>query len=555
MSVTIILFYVFITAFMLLSYNPKPRKILESIKSFLLHLVHLSKNVVSTTIHVPPDAMQMDQAEPVYTVWDIPGPKRLPLVGTRWMYYVGRYKLNKMQDAFVDLHKRYGNIVLEFDHVPIVNLFDRVDMEKVLKYPSKYPYRPPTEIVEYYRRSRPDRFASTGIVNTNRQGEQWHELRVKLTSGIMSRKLLQAFIPTLNEIADEFVTLIRQKRDSNDCVKDFQDIANTVGLEIICCFVLGRRMGYMSGDKQKNEKFVKLAEAVKSTFMYISQSYYGVKLWKYLPTKLYRDYVRCEEIIYDTKLYELRLLYSTIAEIVNEALAEEQEKCADDDMRGIFLNILQSEGLDKKDKIAGIIDLIHAAIETVSFSNTLSFLLNNMTSHPERQARIASEFTSDTITNNDLVNAAFTRACIKESYRISPTTPCLARILEEDFDLSGYQLKAGTVVLCHTRVACQNEQNFQQANTFLPERWLEQVDENQNVYKLDEPGSSLVLPFGTGRRMCPGNKIIEIELTLIMAKVKIFQQFKVEYHSQLDTQFQFLLAPGTPIEIIFRDRD
>lgn len=58
-------------------------------------------------------------------------------------------------------------------------------------------------------------------------------------------------------------------------------------------------MGYMSGDKQKNEKFVKLAEAVKSTFVYISQSYYGVKLWKYFPTKLYRDYVRCEEIIYE----------------------------------------------------------------------------------------------------------------------------------------------------------------------------------------------------------------------------------------------------------------
>lgn len=99
------------------------------------------------------------------------------------------------------------------------------------------------------------------------------------------------------------------------------------------------------------------------------------------------------------------------------------------------------------------------------------------------------------------------------------------------------------------------------------------MDENHNVYKLDEPGASLVLPFGTGRRMCPGNKIIEIELTLIMAKVErcrfdpftlktdwkfsfqVFQQFEVEYHSQVDTQFQFLLAPGTPIEIIFRDRD
>lgn len=53
---------------------------------------------------------------------------------------------------------------------------------------------------------------------------------------------------------------------------------------------------------------------------------------------------------------------------MNEALDEEQVKCSEDDMRGIFLNILQTEGLDKKDKIAGIIDLIHAAIETVSIA-------------------------------------------------------------------------------------------------------------------------------------------------------------------------------------------
>lgn len=166
MSVTIILFYVFITVFTLLSYNPKPRKILESIKSFLQHLAHLSTSGLSSTIHIAPDVIATNETEPVYTVWDIPGPKRWPLVGTKWMYLTGRYKLSKMHDAFVDLHKRYGKIVLEFDHVPVVNLFDREDIEKVLRFPSRYPYRPPTEIVEYYRRSRPDRFASTGIVNT-----------------------------------------------------------------------------------------------------------------------------------------------------------------------------------------------------------------------------------------------------------------------------------------------------------------------------------------------------------------------------------------------------
>ncbi|XP_038119818.1 ecdysone 20-monooxygenase isoform X2 [Culex quinquefasciatus] len=537
MSVTIVLFYVIITAFMLMSYSHKPRKILETAKGYLLQLLHLSNNNAPTMIHVPPDDGLAPQR--VNNVWDIPGPQRWPLVGTKWIYITGRYKIAKMHDAFVDLHKRYGNVALEVDRVPVVHLFDRADIEKVLKYPSRYPYRPPTEIVEHYRRSRPDRFASTGIVNT--QGEQWHELRVKLTSGITSRKILLAFIPSLNEICDDFVELIRRKRDANGCVKDFQDLANTVGLEIICCLVLGRRMGFLSGDRQRNEKFGKLAEAVKSTFVYISRSYYGFKLWKYLPTQLYQDYVRCEEIIYDT-----------IAEIVNEALQEEQQQCSEDDVRSIFLSILQTEGLDTKDKIAGIIDLIHAAIET--FSNTLSFLLHNLSNLPEKQHKISQEFDSvNPVTSTEMSNATFTKACIKESYRISPTTPCLARILEEDFVLSGYHLKTGTVVICHTRVACQNEQNFRNADKFVPERWLEQVDENQNVYKLDEPGAPLVLPFGTGRRMCPGHRIIDIELTLVMAK--IFQQFEVEYHSDLDTQFQFLLAPGTPIEVIFRDRN
>ncbi|XP_055614215.1 ecdysone 20-monooxygenase [Uranotaenia lowii] len=529
MSIAIILFYVFVTACMLLSYNPKPRKILEAIKGFLVHLGHTNEK---------PRTPRPDQ---VGRVWDIPGPKRLPLIGTKWTYMTGRYKLNKQHEAFADLNRRYGKIVLEQDQVPVVHLFDREDMEKVLRFPSKYPFRPPTEIIAAYRQSRPDRFASVGIVNL--QGPQWHDHRVKLTSAIMSRKILQAFLPTMNQICDEFVELIRNKRDANGDIRDFQDYTNTFALEFICCFVLGRRMGFLANDNQINEKFLKLATAVKSNFVYISRSYYELKLWKYFPTKLYRDYVRGEETIYDI-----------IAEIVSETLEQQENlNCSDDDVRGIFFSILQTESLDKREKITGIIDLIHASIATVS--NTLCFLLYNLSHQPEMQRKIADEFpkSPEIITSNDLYSASFTKACIKESYRISPTTPCLARILEQEFVLSGYRLDAGVVVLCHTQIACQSEDNFKQAHRFQPERWLEQTDENQNVYKLEEPGASLVLPFGIGRRMCPGSKIVDIELTIVIAK--ILQHFEIEYRSDLDTQFQFMLAPKTPIRISFKDRN
>lgn len=63
------------------------------------------------------------------------------------------------------------------------------------------------------------------------QGEEWYHLRSKLTGGITSRKLLWSFLPTLNVICDDFIELIRHKRDENGVVHNFQDMANLMGLE------------------------------------------------------------------------------------------------------------------------------------------------------------------------------------------------------------------------------------------------------------------------------------------------------------------------------------
>lgn len=67
----------------------------------------------------------------------------------------------------IDLHRRYGNIYREVttSGISVVHLFDKNDIEQILKYPSRYPFRPPTHIVVTYRRSKPERYASLGLVN------------------------------------------------------------------------------------------------------------------------------------------------------------------------------------------------------------------------------------------------------------------------------------------------------------------------------------------------------------------------------------------------------
>lgn len=130
-----------------------------------------------------------------------------------------------------------------------------------------------------------------------RQGETWHNLRTKLTSQITSPRVLQAFLPALNAICDDFIDLLRTKRQPvTNVVDNFQNIVNLFGLEAVCTLMLGRRMGFLSSNPPEN--VAKLAAAVKTLFITQRDSSYGFSLWKYVSTKTYRDFVQTEDTIY-----------------------------------------------------------------------------------------------------------------------------------------------------------------------------------------------------------------------------------------------------------------
>lgn len=141
---------------------------------------------------------------------------------------------------------------------------------------------------------------------------------------------------------------------------------------------------------------------------------------------------------------ELSLFFSIISEIVDEALNENQVEFVDEDsVNSVFFSILSEKDLDIRDKKSAIIDFIAAGIETLA--NTLIFILHYVTSESGTLDKIKAEFEhcSSEIDSIDLSQAVFTKACLQETYRICPTAFCLARILQEDACLSGYNVKAG----------------------------------------------------------------------------------------------------------------
>ena len=97
---------------------------------------------------------------------------------------------------------------------------------------------------------------------------------------------------------------------------------------------------------------------------------------------------------------------------------------------------------------------------------------------------------------------------------------------------------------------CRLEQYFPEANSFKPERWLEQ----EARFKI-HPFASL--PFGFGSRMCVGKRFSENEIYL--AAARLVSRFKIELPSddcsgELELKHAFIVIPAKPISLKFIER-
>lgn len=251
--ISMLLFYFIIVLFLCYTFkNKKPREMLHDVLTF---------------------SQETKEAD----TFRIPGPIRLPWpIGTKWNMLT--LKMNKLHEYYSDLNHTYGDVVMEMaGDIPVISLFNRKDIEKVLKYHSKHPFRPPNEIVTCYRKTRPDRYSSVGLVNS--QGEEWGHLRKNLTPKTLeNRKILAEFCPELNQITDDFIKQIRERRNEEKLCENVDDLLKSMSFESGCCLILGRRMGFLGKTVEGSEAIRKLSVAAKNVLKYIRDAYYGKSL-------------------------------------------------------------------------------------------------------------------------------------------------------------------------------------------------------------------------------------------------------------------------------------
>nr|AID69233.1 cinnamate 4-hydroxylase [Garcinia mangostana] len=128
-----------------------------------------------------------------------------------------------------------------------------------------------------------------------------------------------------------------------------------------------------------------------------------------------------------------------------------------------------------------------------------------LVNHPEIQKKLHHELDTilgpgNQITEPDTQKLPYLQAVIKETLRLRMAIPLLVPHMNlNDAKLGGYDIPAESKILVNAWWLANNPANWKNPEEFRPERFLEEeskVEANGNDYKY--------LPFGVGRRSCPG---------------------------------------------------
>ncbi|KAK4781649.1 hypothetical protein SAY86_015751 [Trapa natans] len=178
-----------------------------------------------------------------------------------------------------------------------------------------------------------------------------------------------------------------------------------------------------------------------------------------------------------------------------------------------FMNVMLSTFEDEEDiygyssdtvNKASCMTMILAGTETTMVSMTwaLSLLLNNKESLKKVQQELDSNIGSDRlVTESDLKNLPYLQAVTKETLRLYPPLPlAIPHEAIEDCNISGYHVPKGTRIILNLHKIHREAKVWPGPAEFRPERFLtthSNFDVNGQNYEL--------LPFGSGRRMCPSS--------------------------------------------------
>ncbi|MED6118229.1 hypothetical protein PIB30_000856 [Stylosanthes scabra] len=162
-----------------------------------------------------------------------------------------------------------------------------------------------------------------------------------------------------------------------------------------------------------------------------------------------------------------------------------------------------------------LLDLFIAGSDTSG--STIEWAMAELLHNPEIMHKARNELnqvigtTNNQVKESDIPRLEYMEAIVKETLRLHPSVPLLLPYLAgNDVQVNGYTIHKGDQVLINAWSIGRDPQYWDDPLAFRPERFLRS--------KIDFKGRNFeYLPFGAGRRICPGLPLANRMITLVVA--------------------------------------
>ncbi|XP_027158161.1 ferruginol synthase-like [Coffea eugenioides] len=203
--------------------------------------------------------------------------------------------------------------------------------------------------------------------------------------------------------------------------------------------------------------------------------------------------------------FYMQRLFAIFDDVIDERLQVRgtSETKKNDLLEGLLDHSIKNESeFCRNDLKHLLLDLFLAGTETASV--TVEWAMAELLRSPDKIANIRAELKEvigkkEGVQESDISRLPYLQAVIKETFRLHPPAPLLIpHKADEDVEINGFIVPKNTEVLVNVWASGRDPTMWSNPENFEPERFLgsDIIDVRGQHFEL--------IPFGAGRRICPG---------------------------------------------------